>query len=107
MPDQVLEQVLVIARQFDRLILDGPAGLSEVTWAILLVADLAPQFPFSRVRLGDAPTSGRPRQRQTASCSALTTQPMNRCACLPAWKVAINIAGHVGSPLASKPVCVL
>ena len=40
-PDEVLEQVPVIAGQFDRLVLDGPAGLSEVTRAILLVADLA------------------------------------------------------------------
>jgi chromosome partitioning protein len=40
-PDEVLEQVPVIAGQFDGLVLDGPAGLSEVTRAILLVADLA------------------------------------------------------------------
>ncbi len=40
-PDEVLEQVPVIARDFERIVMDGPAGLSEVTRAILLVADTA------------------------------------------------------------------
>jgi len=40
-PDEVLEQAPALARQFDRLVIDGPAGLSEVTRAILLVADTA------------------------------------------------------------------
>ena len=40
-PDEVLEQVPVIAGQFQRVVIDGPAGLSEVTRAILLVADIA------------------------------------------------------------------
>ena len=37
-PDDVLEQVPMIAGQFERVLIDGPAGLSEVTRAILLVA---------------------------------------------------------------------
>ena len=40
-PDDVLEQVPMIAGQFERVLIDGPAGLSEVTRAILLVADTA------------------------------------------------------------------
>lgn len=40
-PDDVLEQVPVIGGRFERLVVDGPAGLSEVTRAILLVADTA------------------------------------------------------------------
>ena len=40
-PDEILEQVPGLARRFDGLIVDGPAGLSEVTRAIMLVADLA------------------------------------------------------------------
>ena len=40
-PDDVLEQVPGIAGLFDRVVIDGPAGLSEVTRAILLVADMA------------------------------------------------------------------
>ena len=40
-PDEVLEQVPVIAGRFQRVVIDGPAGLSEITRAILLVADLA------------------------------------------------------------------
>ena len=40
-PDDILEQVPELCRQFDTLVIDGPAGLSEVTRAILLVADLA------------------------------------------------------------------
>lgn len=40
-PDEVLEQVPAIAKQFERVVIDGPAGLSEVTRAILLVADTA------------------------------------------------------------------
>ena len=40
-PDDVLEQVPEIAGRFQRVVIDGPAGLSEVTRAILLVTDLA------------------------------------------------------------------
>jgi chromosome partitioning protein len=40
-PDEVLEQVPVIVGRFQRVVIDGPAGLSEITRAILLVADLA------------------------------------------------------------------
>jgi chromosome partitioning protein len=40
-PDEVLEQVPAIAGRFERVVIDGPAGLSEVTRAILLVADTA------------------------------------------------------------------
>ena len=39
--DEVLEQVPVLKVKHDHLAIDGPAGLSEVTRAILLVADLA------------------------------------------------------------------
>lgn len=40
-PDEILDQVPRLATQFDLLVIDGPAGLSEVTRAVLLVADLA------------------------------------------------------------------
>ena len=40
-PDDVLEQAPPIAARFERVVIDGPAGLSEVTRAILLVADTA------------------------------------------------------------------
>jgi len=40
-PDEILDQVAQLAVQFDVLVVDGPAGLSEVTRAILLVANLA------------------------------------------------------------------
>lgn len=40
-PDEILDQVPRLAVQFDVLVLDGPAGLSEVTRAILLLANLA------------------------------------------------------------------
>ncbi len=40
-PDEILDQVPRIAAEFDRVVIDGPAGLSEVTRAVLLVADLA------------------------------------------------------------------
>ena len=40
-PDDVLEQAPPIAAKFERVVIDGPAGLSEVTRAILLVADTA------------------------------------------------------------------
>jgi chromosome partitioning protein len=40
-PDDILDQVPRLAVQFDVLVLDGPAGLSEVTRAILLLANLA------------------------------------------------------------------
>jgi chromosome partitioning protein len=39
--DEILDQVPSLAIQFDVLVLDGPAGLSEVTRAILLLAHLA------------------------------------------------------------------
>ena len=40
-PDDVLEKVPQLERDFAQVVVDGPAGLSEVTRAILLVADLA------------------------------------------------------------------
>ena len=40
-PDDILEGIPKLAREFDHLVVDGPAGLSEVTRAILLVADRA------------------------------------------------------------------
>ena len=40
-PDEILDQVPRLAVQFDVLVIDGPAGLSEVTRAVLLVAHLA------------------------------------------------------------------
>lgn len=40
-PDDVLDQIPELQQRFDRLVIDGPAGLSEVTRAILLVTDLA------------------------------------------------------------------
>jgi len=40
-PDDILDQVAKLAMEFEHLVVDGPAGLSEVTRAILLVADLA------------------------------------------------------------------
>lgn len=40
-PDDVLEQVPSIGAEYGVVVVDGPAGLSEVTRAILLVADTA------------------------------------------------------------------
>lgn len=40
-PDDVLEQVPDLAARFTHVVIDGPAGLSEVTRAILLVTALA------------------------------------------------------------------
>ena len=40
-PDDILEGVPALLPDFEHLVIDGPAGLSEVTRAILLVADLA------------------------------------------------------------------
>ena len=39
--DDVIDQAPKIVSQFDVVVADGPAGLSEVTRALLLVADLA------------------------------------------------------------------
>jgi chromosome partitioning protein len=39
-PDDILEQVPQLVGQFDHLVIDGPAGLSEVTRTILFVADV-------------------------------------------------------------------
>lgn len=39
--DDVLDRVPALAGDFDLIVLDGPAGLSEVTRSLLLVADLA------------------------------------------------------------------
>jgi len=39
-PDDILEQVPGLPDQFDDVVIDGPAGLSEVSRAILFVADL-------------------------------------------------------------------
>lgn len=40
-PDDLLEQVPQLAQQYDFVVVDGPAGLSEITRAILFRADLA------------------------------------------------------------------
>jgi chromosome partitioning protein len=40
-PDDILDQAPELRRQYDLVAIDGPAGLSEVTRAILLVADMA------------------------------------------------------------------
>lgn len=40
-PDEILDQVPRLALECDVLVIDGPAGLSEVTRATLLVANLA------------------------------------------------------------------
>jgi chromosome partitioning protein len=40
-PDDILERVPDLQGEFEHLVIDGPAGLSEVTRAILLVADMA------------------------------------------------------------------
>lgn len=40
-PDDLLDQVPGLSRRFDLVAVDGPAGLSEVSRAILLVADVA------------------------------------------------------------------
>ena len=39
-PDDVLEQLPKLRSEFDEVVVDGPAGLSEVTRAILFVSDL-------------------------------------------------------------------
>lgn len=39
-PDDVLDQVPKIQEQFDHVVVDGPAGLSELTRTILLIADV-------------------------------------------------------------------
>ncbi len=40
-PDDVLNQLPAIADDFDHVVIDGPAGLSEVTRAVLLLSDKA------------------------------------------------------------------
>jgi chromosome partitioning protein len=40
-PDEILDQVPALRGNFAAVVIDGPAGLSEVTRAILLVSDLA------------------------------------------------------------------
>ena len=40
-PDDILERIPELRSTYDYLAIDGPAGLSEVTRAILLVADMA------------------------------------------------------------------
>ena len=40
-PDDVLDQLPKIQEEFEHVIIDGPAGLSEVTRSILLLADTA------------------------------------------------------------------
>jgi chromosome partitioning protein len=40
-PDEILDQVPRLAVRHDVLVIDGPAGLSEVTRAVLLVSNLA------------------------------------------------------------------
>ncbi len=39
-PDDILEKIPSLQTQFDHLVIDGPAGLSEVTRTILFVADV-------------------------------------------------------------------
>ncbi|RLS33707.1 MAG: chromosome partitioning protein ParA [Planctomycetota bacterium] len=39
-PDDVLDQLPKLVHEYDHIVVDGPAGLSEVTRAILFVADL-------------------------------------------------------------------
>ncbi len=39
-PEDILEQVPDLARQFQSVVIDGPAGLSEVTRTVLLLADV-------------------------------------------------------------------
>jgi len=39
-PDDILEQIPRIRKDFAHLVVDGPAGLSEVTRTILLLADV-------------------------------------------------------------------
>jgi chromosome partitioning protein len=40
-PDDVLDQIPRAQAEFDQIVVDGPAGLSEVTRSILLLADTA------------------------------------------------------------------
>jgi chromosome partitioning protein len=40
-PDDILDQMPELQSDFEHVVIDGPAGLSEITRAILLVADLA------------------------------------------------------------------
>lgn len=40
-PDDVIEQTPRLRQEFDYVVIDGPAGLSEVTRAVLLIADMA------------------------------------------------------------------
>ena len=40
-PDDILDGIPKLATEFEHLVVDGPAGLSEVTRVILLVTDLA------------------------------------------------------------------
>ncbi len=40
-PEDILDRVPAIAKQFEYLVIDGPAGLSEVTRTVLLLADVA------------------------------------------------------------------
>jgi chromosome partitioning protein len=40
-PDEVIEQAKGLARDYRHLIIDGPAGLDEITRAMLLVSDMA------------------------------------------------------------------
>ena len=39
-PDDILEQVPILQAEFEHLVIDGPAGLSEVTRTVLFVADV-------------------------------------------------------------------
>lgn len=39
-PDDVLDQLPKLAAEYDHIVVDGPAGLSEVTRAILFIADI-------------------------------------------------------------------
>lgn len=40
-PDAIIKRVKELAREYQDIVIDGPAGLDEITRAILLVADMA------------------------------------------------------------------
>ncbi len=40
-PDDVIKQVKKLAKDYQHVVIDGPAGLDEITRAMLLVADIA------------------------------------------------------------------
>jgi chromosome partitioning protein len=40
-PDEIIKQTKRLAKDYEHVVIDGPAGLDEVTRAMLLVADMA------------------------------------------------------------------